>query len=110
MILTVVLISSAILSATSLAGLLIIYQLRQSTDIVNSAKAIFAADSGIECSLYRYNPNDPLNPRVIDCSKWNLSNKANFTTKMVGATAVRSVGNAGNSARAFEMDFSSVGP
>ncbi len=110
MILTVVLISGAILSATSLAGLLVMYQLKQSTDIVNSAKAIFAADAGIECALYNYNPSDPANPRGVDCSKWDLSNKSSFSTKMTAPTVVTSIGKSGRSARAFQMDFSGIAP
>lgn len=110
MILTVVLISGAILSATSLAGLLVMYQLKQSTDVRNSAKAIFAADAGIECALYNYNPNDPTSPRGVDCSKWDLSNESSFNTKMTTPTVVVSVGRSGRSVRAFQADFSVFGP
>jgi hypothetical protein len=111
MILTVVLISGAILSATSLAGLLVMYQLKQSTDVLNSAKAVFAADAGIECTVYNYNVPDPMHvPRGVDCSKWDLSNKSIFTTQMVNATTVVSIGKSGRSTRAFQMDFAGIGP
>ncbi len=54
MLLTILTLGGAILGATTIAGLLMIYQLRQTTDSENSARAIFAADAGVECSLYDY--------------------------------------------------------
>lgn len=61
MLLTVLLLSGTILSATTIAGLLMLYQIRQSTDITNSTKAIYAADSGIEKRAYEIflNPDGP---------------------------------------------------
>lgn len=53
MMLTVVAIGGTLLAATTVAGLLVVYQVRQSSDAVNSAKAIFAADAGIDWALYR---------------------------------------------------------
>lgn len=54
MLLTVLTLGGAMLGATTIAGLLMIYQIRQATDLGNSAKAIFAADAGIEWGLYNY--------------------------------------------------------
>ncbi len=54
MLIAVVSLGSAILGATTIAGFLMVYQIRQSTDFVNSAKAIFAADAGIEWARYSY--------------------------------------------------------
>jgi threonine/homoserine efflux transporter RhtA len=54
MLIAILSISGAILGATTLAGLLMLYQIRATTDTVNSAKAIFAADSGVNWSLYVY--------------------------------------------------------
>jgi hypothetical protein len=51
MILTSLALGSAILGTTAIAGLLMVYQLRQTTDFANSAKAVFAADAGIEWGL-----------------------------------------------------------
>ena len=53
MLLTVLTIGGTILGATTLAGLLVLYQIRQSTDLANSAKAVFAADAGVEWGLYQ---------------------------------------------------------
>ena len=52
MLLSVLLISTAVLGAASLAGLLVLFQLRQTGDAETSAQAIFAADAGIERVLY----------------------------------------------------------
>lgn len=47
-ILATLALGGAILGATTIAGLLMIYQIRQTIDVEDSAKAIFAADTGIE--------------------------------------------------------------
>ena len=54
MVLTVLALGGAILSATTIAGLLMLYQIRQTSDFANSARAIFAADAGIEWGLYNF--------------------------------------------------------
>jgi hypothetical protein len=61
MLLTVLSIGGTILGATTIAGLLMLYQIRGATDFANSAKAIFAADAGTEWALYSYfNPASTL--------------------------------------------------
>lgn len=52
MLLAILVLGGAILSATAIAGSLMLFQLRQATDIANSAKAVFAADAGLERGLY----------------------------------------------------------
>lgn len=54
LILTVLALGGALLGATAIAGLLTTYQIRQTTDLANSARAIFAADAGIEWGLYNF--------------------------------------------------------
>lgn len=54
MIIAVLALGGAILGATTLAGLLVLYDVRSTTDFVNSAKSIFAADSGVNWALYSY--------------------------------------------------------
>ncbi|MBT9169111.1 MAG: hypothetical protein DDT19_02463 [Syntrophomonadaceae bacterium] len=72
-------------------------RIRASSDITNSAKAIFAADAGIEWELYKQfkNPNYP---------KPLLSNNADFTSSNDGRN-IKSIGQASNSFRAFEIEF-----
>jgi hypothetical protein len=54
MIISVVTLSGILLAAAAIAGLLMTYQLRSANDTVNSAKALFAADAGIEAATYCY--------------------------------------------------------
>ncbi len=54
MIVTTLFISGLILVATTIAGFLVSTQIRQATDTEMSARAIFAADAGIEDSLACY--------------------------------------------------------
>lgn len=78
MLLTVLVLSGTILGTTTIAGLLTLYQIRQSTDIINSGKAIFAADAGLECEFYRFTQNKPADfcQGVVQ----ELTNDAFFTT------------------------------
>jgi len=107
MLLTVLALGGTILGATTIAGLIMVYQIRQSTDFANSAKALFATDAGIEFELYRFfkDPGYPDPP--------GLSNGSAFTTSCIdssgGATpcnssstyAIKSLGASGNSQRGF---------
>jgi hypothetical protein len=54
MLIAVLSLGGAILGATTVAGLLTLYQIRATTDSANSAKAIFAADSGVEWALFNH--------------------------------------------------------
>jgi hypothetical protein len=54
MLIAVLALGGAILGATTVAGLLTLYQIRATTDTANSAKAIFAADAGTEWALFNY--------------------------------------------------------
>jgi hypothetical protein len=54
MLIAVLALGGAILGATTVAGLMTLYQIRATTDTANSAKAIFAADAGTEWALYNH--------------------------------------------------------
>ncbi len=54
MLIAVLSLGGAILGATTVAGFLTLYQIRATTDTANSAKAIFAADAGVEWALFNY--------------------------------------------------------
>ncbi len=127
MILTILALGGTILAGTTIAGLLVVYQIRQTTDLANSAKAIFAADSGIEWGLYQYfqcsqsspppecnsaNPTSHVNPPVF-------SNGANVTVTITcydqannqvlctdpTVFSIRSLGKSGAVSRALEQTF-----
>ncbi len=89
MILTVLIISGTILGATTIAGILMLNQIRQATNVGHSLQAIFAADAGLEWELY--------NNFVGSYDKPQMRN-ANFVTEVIGSDnsiEFRSVGCAG---------------
>ena len=110
MLITVLALSGTLLGATAIAGLLMLYQIRQASDIVNSTKAIFAADAGIETQLFQIFKGEPPGEcRDIppaDSPPEPLFNGATFRTtcKLDGSDLViQSVGTSGNVSRAFEV-------
>ncbi len=79
MVITSMLMGGLFLVGTAIAGLLMFYQLRESSDAQNSASAVFAADAGIEGALrcFNYTPAADLK----HCSGQNLC----VTTTTLGA-------------------------
>lgn len=64
MLLSIMILGGVMLSASMIAGLLLRHQIRQVNDAVSSAKAVFAADTGIELVSWCWftmlcNPQDP---------------------------------------------------
>jgi hypothetical protein len=133
MLLTVLVLAGTFISATVVAGLLIVYQLNQITRVTDSARSIFAADAGIERGLFkmfRCNqfpiPNTSWGPSSGYSSLCVLlatsppapglepfSNDATYQLDMQPSTSatpgtassLKSVGRAGKSARALEVTF-----
>ncbi len=54
MMVVTILMGGLFLVGTAVAGLLMLYQLKQSSDAVSSGAAVFAADAGTEASLFCY--------------------------------------------------------
>ncbi|AKM78204.1 MAG: hypothetical protein UY31_C0013G0013 [Candidatus Wolfebacteria bacterium GW2011_GWE1_48_7] len=52
MILTVLVLSSAVLALSAIGGYMMLIRLRINSDIVNTTKAIYIADAGLECEAY----------------------------------------------------------
>lgn len=116
MILTVLALGGAVLGATTIAGLLMLYQIRETTDLANSAKAIYAADAGIEWSLYKWF-KDPSPPAVSftnratvlitqSClDKDGLTIDPCDSASPAVSVTFKSKGTSGNSNRAFGLTF-----
>jgi len=117
MILTVLALGGTLLGATTIAGLLTLNQIRNSTNLANSAKAIFAADAGMEWGLYNSLcgdagrapcPQEPLgtfgNGATVKVTCVNGANAAVDCTDP-DIAGLRSVGAAAGSSRAFEVSF-----
>ncbi len=96
-LLTVLVLAGSMLGASMIAGYLMLLKIRASSDITNSARAIFAADAGIEWELYK---------QIKDSGypKPSLSNGAEFNTYQDGQM-IKSIGDSSGVFRAFEMNY-----
>lgn len=95
-------IGGVLIGATAIAGVLMTYQIRQTNDVVNSTKAFFAADAGIERETYSINA-----PVGIP----TFSNGAAVTSSwaIVGPDiVVRAQGTSGGAVRALESYISAA--
>jgi len=132
MVLTVLAIGGAILGASIIAGLLTVYQIRQTTDFANSGKAIYAADAGLEFELYNWycgldNTKNPCpKPHIgapagtlnngakvvvqklcynLDGTTWSGNCATATSTTAASSTTFKAIGTSGNSSRAFGLSF-----
>ena len=101
MILTVTLVVGALLGATTIAGSLMLRQIRQSTLSTQSTQAIFAAETGIELALYRCykDPNYPTS---------TLENEATFKLLVDCGVSIKSIGTSKSTSRALELRLAEV--
>lgn len=107
MLLTVILLSSAILGSATIVGILMTYEIRYSRDVISSAQAVFAADAGIECASYNFYKDPDINCGT-EASPITMSNAATFWVDVyldeLGInTIVNSFGRSRQTARAFEL-------
>lgn len=109
MLIVVLALSATILGATTIAGLLTLYQIRQATDVTNSMKAIYAADAGIEWRLYKLFKTDNYScqdcPEGGVCPQPVLTNGAEFSATCAGLASgdlsIKSKGYSHKTYRAF---------
>lgn len=94
-LITMMMLGAAILGVVAAVSLVVRFQMRQATDILESTKAIFAADAGLEWELYRYFQGSIKNP--------NMTNGATYQTRRQGNQVITSIGTSGRSARALEV-------
>lgn len=110
MMLSVLIIGTSILVFSTIGGYLMLQRLREASNIVGTTKAIFAADSGIECELYRYNK---LATSTVDCNTASGAATLKFDDSQVGVSttvlttpsgqliSIQSIGSSIKSKRAF---------
>ena len=111
MLITILTLSGILLGATTIAGLLMTYQIRQATDITNSTKAIMAADAGIEWELYKisqergdYQISFSNGAALITtCKRLDSSDCLYDGSDMESGLTIRSIGQSLKVYRAFEM-------
>lgn len=100
MLLVVMMISGIVLSVSLVAGILMIYQIRQAGNFTNSAKAIFAADAGVNWWFFSQTPS--YNPAFSSSTvNADFGNGASFEIIELPNGTAKVVGQAGNSRRAF---------
>jgi hypothetical protein len=82
-ILSMLILGGSLLAASVIGGYLMLLHIRQSTDSMNSAKAIYAADSGIEWELWQNNVTDEFVSDEISNGDagLNFGNGASFRLK-----------------------------
>ena len=117
MLISVIMLGGILLSAAGIAGILTVYQIRAGNDVVNSAKAIFAADAGIEvvswCFFKGCPPNEPQNPPTIPFDDASVSFEVNSSIDPVSfELSIVSKGLAANGKviRILEAIFETLAP
>ena len=106
MLLTLLALGGTLFGATTIAGILVVYQLRQSADAGNSAKAIFAADAGIEWGLYQlFKDADAPAPTFANEAAFKLTCLPEDDCAATSTTHMTSLGTAKNVARALELSL-----
>lgn len=117
MLIAVITLGATMLGATTIAGLLMLYQIRQATDFANSAKSIFAADAGAEWALYNYfqlsGQSEVPRPTFSNGASVSVNCYDASSTIMPTCTATTSAnaiskGSAGDTKRALLATFSAV--
>jgi hypothetical protein len=114
MLLAVLTLGATMLAVTTIAGLLMVYQIRQVTAFGSSAQAVFAADAGAEWSLYNYFQQSGqsetvlpafINSATVSAACYDASGNPTSCTATTSVYAI-SKGSAGNTKRAFLATFS----
>lgn len=113
MILTIIALGGSILGATTIAGLLVSYQIRQAWDLGASTRSIYAADAGMEWGLYKFFVGDAPPPVFKNGASVTVTCFDNATSSFDNATSsdcsnpeidiIRAVGKFGNVNRAVEL-------
>ncbi len=106
-LLTLVAIGGVLVGAITIAGTLVVYQLRQSSDAGNSAKAIFASDAGIEWGLYQFfqGGTETQAPVMGNGATFTLTCLPESNCAATSTLSIKSLGRSGNVGRALELSF-----
>lgn len=110
MLIVVMVLGSTMLGVATIAGYVSLQKIRTSTEIVDSTKAIYAADSGVDWCLYKkFGPNGT---STFDCTNSNPITFSNDTSvELIEANnVVRTIGRSFNSYRAFGIFLGILNP
>lgn len=96
----VLLISVLILFSTFALGVtiggLVLFELKSSISTGESVKALYAAESGAECAIYKANKGISCSPSMTNGTEYKTSTGLNY---------IRSTGTSGKINRALEITF-----
>ena len=102
MLLAVLIIGASILTMTSISGYLMLQRIRSSSNIIDSTKAIFAADTGIEWELFKKNKCAEGSTNPLCSEKPFLTNNSSFNT-FLSEQSIKSIGTSIKSNRALKV-------
>lgn len=106
MLLTLLALGGTLFGATTIAGLLVVYQIRQSGDAADSARAIFAADAGIEWGLYQFFKDGTApRPEFTNGAAFTLTCAPNADCTSSSTAQLKSLGTSKGVARALELNL-----
>lgn len=102
-----VLILGGMFAAVMGLSLVFLNEIRVARQTGDSVKAVTAADTGIECALYKYFGPGPKTGTVCTSDTTIMTNGATFSATITGgaATTTRAVGTSFGINRAFEADI-----
>ncbi|MFA6136417.1 MAG: hypothetical protein WC705_03640 [Candidatus Paceibacterota bacterium] len=100
-LMVVMILGATMLGVSTIAGYIFLQKIKTATNVIKSTEAIFAADYGVECYLYKFSKDNS-----YDCSA--LPPLSNGTTVEVSSVQtgenselIKSIGKSGNISRAF---------
>lgn len=99
MLILVMVIGSTMLGVSTIAGYISLQKIRTATDIVDSAKSIYAADAGVEWCFYQRKDN-PETPCNNEGNQPVMGNDSSVSVNQLG-NIVKSIGHSNRSYRAF---------
>ena len=122
MLLAILLIGGSVIGLSSTASFMMLHRLRMASDIADSTRAVFAAESGIECASYldlklaapttainttcsSITFEDPLNPGDIDPKTSVTVTAEIFTINIDQYLRIKSKGKTNRVNRALEVVY-----
>lgn len=107
MLILVLILGATMLGVTAIAGYVSLQKLKASTDIRDSTVAIYAADSGVEWCFYT--KFGPVGSSTNPCNTTETLRNNSSVSVIDSGTMVKSIGQMGNSFRAFGIFLNEFG-
>ena len=105
MMMAIVMMGGVLLSAAAIAGLLMVFQIRESNDSVNSTRAFFAADAALEWEIYNQLQAGGTLSNIVFDDPYISADATSSVDSVTGEITMDSEGYSGHSARSLESVF-----